>query len=216
MEYVSEMHTDAIASFPIDSLTELKNRLGRCETIVCLGNGPSSEDPRLAGYQGGTLFRVNWIWAQRSWLTAPDMVFTADPDLVVLPRQPVIAFPTRVIGEPILQNGAANGHRPEAGYVYLDRFTPLLADFSQPQIPTNGALMVAMAAALRPARLVISGIDLYLHPQGKYPGGADNPEGYTDQHCAETDLDLIGRALADYDGNLVLLSDNLREALPQS
>tara|TARA_R110002020_G_scaffold136630_4_gene304584 strand:+ start:1239 stop:1820 length:582 start_codon:yes stop_codon:yes gene_type:complete len=137
------------------------------------------EDSRLAGYQGDTLFRVNWIWVLRPWLTAPDMVFTADPDLDDLPRQPVIAFPTRATGEPI---------------------------------PISGALMGALAAALRPARLVISGIDLYLHPQGKYPGGADNPEGYTDQHSAQTDLDLIGRAIAGYNGRLIILSDNLLNA----
>lgn len=107
------------------------------------------------------------------------MVFTADPDLDDLPHQPVIVFPTRATGEPIL---------------------------------TTGALMGALAATLRPARLVISGSDLYRHPQGKHPGGADNRDGYTDQHSAQTDLDLIGRAIAGHDGHLVILSDNLLSA----
>lgn len=209
------MHTDAITSFQIDSLEELKVRLGRYETIVCLGNGPSSEDSRIADFKGSTLFRVNWIWTQRSWFTTPDVVFTADPDLVELSRPPIVIFPTLAIGEPILVNGVANRRRPEAGFCYLDRFTPSFADFSKLPIPTNGALMVALAAALRPHRLVISGMDLYHHPQGKYPGEVDNSEGYTKQHCAGTDLDLIGRAIADYEGDLVILSDNLRAALPQ-
>lgn len=215
MEYSKEMHTKAINGLRIDGLNELKTRLGQCETIVCLGNGPSCEDPRLADYQEATLFRVNWIWTQRGWFAAPDMVFTADPDLVQLPRQPIVAFPTMAIGEPILRNGAANGHRLEAGYSYLDRFTPSLANFSKPRIPTNGALMIAMAAALRPRRLVVSGIDLYRHPEGKYPGADDNAEGYTSQHCAETDLELIGRAIADHDGDIIILSDNLHSALPK-
>ncbi|AKI02017.1 hypothetical protein IMCC20628_03325 [Hoeflea sp. IMCC20628] len=208
------MQSDPVSGFRIDSLDDLEIRLGRLDTIVCLGNGPSSEDPRLAEYQRATLFRVNWIWTQRAWLAAPDMVFTADPDLVQLPRQPILAFPTQLIGEPILRDNAAKDHFPETGYCYLDRFTPPLADFSQPRIPTNGALMVALAAALRPQRLVIAGMDLYRHPQGKYPGEIDNSEGYTSQHCAEIDLDLIERALADHDGETVILSDNLRQALP--
>lgn len=208
------MQSDPLSGFQIDGLDDLKTRLGRLDTIVCLGNGPSSEDSRLTDYQHATLFRVNWIWTQRAWLAEPDMVFTADPDLVQLPRQPIVAFPTHPIGEPILRSNTAKGHLPEAGYCYLDRFTPLLADFSQPRIPTNGALMIALAAAMRPRRLVIAGIDLYRHPEGKYPGEADNSEGYTSQHCAKIDLDLIGRALADHDGEIVILSDNLRQALP--
>jgi len=214
MEHCKDMRTDAINGMRIDSLDEVKNRLGRCETIICLGNGPSSEDARLAGYHDAILFRVNWIWTQRAWLAAPDMVFTADPDLARLPRQPIIAFPTQAIGEPILLDHAAKGHHPEAGYCHLDRFTPSFADFAGPRIPTNGALMIALAAALRPRRLVVSGIDLYRHPQGKYPGEADNSEGYTSQHSADIDLDLIGRAIAGHDGETVILSDNLRQALP--
>ena len=61
--------------------------------------------------------------------------------------------------------------------------------------------------ALRPRRLVIAGIDLYRHPEGKYPGGADNEEGYAGQHRAEIDLDLIGRSLASFRGEVAILSD---------
>ncbi len=201
------------AALRIKTLDELRARLTPRQTILCLGNGPSSEDNRLAGEEGASLFRVNWIWAERNWLDAPDMVFTGDPDLVRLKRQCIVAFPTRAIGEPILHNHAARGHMPDAGFTFLDRFTPSLADLSGPQIPTNGALMIALAAALRPRRIVIAGIDLYRHPQGKYPGALDEPEGYTSQHSAEIDLDLIGGALARFNGETEILSDNLREAL---
>jgi hypothetical protein len=197
----------------ITTLDELRARLAPRQTTLCLGNGPSSEDKRLAGVDGASLFRVNWIWAERDWLDAPDLVFTGDPDLVRLKKQCVVAFPTRAIGEPILHDHAARGYLPEAGFAFLDRFTPSLADLSGPQIPTNGALMIALAAALQPRRIVIAGIDLYRHPQGKYPGALDEPEGYASQHSAEIDLDLIGSALASFKGKTEILSDNLREAL---
>lgn len=201
------------ASLRIETLDALKGRLGPCETILCLGNGPSSEDPRLAGWPGATLFRVNWIWARRNWFTAPDMVFTADSEILDLPRQPVIVFPNEEANADILRTYADAGHAPRAGFVCLDDFDPPLAMLDGPRIPTNGALMVALAAALRPDRLVIAGIDLYSHPRGKYAGPADNDEGYTSQHSADVDLDVIGRALAAFDGETIILSDNLREAL---
>ncbi len=72
----------------------------------------------------------------------------------------------------------------------------LLRDFpTYRDVPTNGALMIAVAVALTPARLVISGIDLYSHPQGKYPGVADDPQGYDAAHSRETDIACIRDAL---------------------
>jgi hypothetical protein len=87
-----------------------------------------------------------------------------------------------------------------------------LADFTQPVIPTNGALMVAIAAALQPKRIVIAGIDLYQHPAGRYPGDP-GAYGYASEHNAETDLAIIRRALDNCDCEAVILSDNLRQAL---
>jgi hypothetical protein len=197
----------------IASLAALTARLGAADTILCLGNGPSSEDPRLLGYDGATLFRVNWIWLPRGFLTAPDVVFTADPDVVSLPKPPVVVFPTAAIAEPILDGYSAADVPPASAHAFLDRFDPRLADFTAPQYPTNGALMIAMAVALRPRRLVIAGIDLYRHPGGKYPGGADNGEGYARQHRAGIDLESIGRSLASLESEVVILSDNLRDAL---
>lgn len=196
----------------ITSLARLKDRLGNPQAIVCLGNGPSSEDRRLADYAAATLFRVNWIWEERSWMTAPAMVFTGDPDLVRLPRQPIVAFPTAAAGRPILLRHTLGGWPPRAGYIFLDAFDPPFADFTQPVIPTNGALMIAVAAALRPKRLVIAGIDLYQHPAGRYPGDPAT-EGYTSGHSAETDLALIRDALDGCGCETVILSDNLRMAL---
>lgn len=213
MPHPREMPPSPLERLGIETLDGLKRRLAPRDTILCLGNGPSSEDPRLLAEADATLFRVNWIWAERSWLDAPDLVLTGDPDLVRLDRQPVIVFPNRETGEPVLQDHLSRGCLPDAGFVLLDRFTPMLADLSGPQIPTNGALMVALAVALRPKRIVIAGIDLYRHPRGKYPGAPDEPVGYTSQHSVEIDLDLIGRALGAFEGETIILSENLHDAL---
>src|SRR3546814_10756037 len=60
----------------IDDLDSLGEALGRPRTILCLGNGSSSEDPEIAGVQFDRLFRVNDLWVKRGLLTRPDMVFT--------------------------------------------------------------------------------------------------------------------------------------------
>lgn len=203
-----------LAGGPVGSMAELKARLGAPRSIVCLGNGPSSEDARLAAYaEGAALLRVNWVWRQREHLAAPDVVFTVDPDLPDRDRAPVLLFPTAAIGRPILLRHALRGCPPRAGYGFLDQLTPPVADLSGRHIPTNGALMVAVAAALAPQRLVIAGIDLYRHPDGRYPGDADAVDGYTREHRQDLDLAVIRAALDTFAGEAIILSDNLRAAL---
>lgn len=198
----------------IGSIADLAAKLDNPRTVVCLGNGPSSEDPRLVAYGGATLFRVNWNWRGRGWMTAPDVVFTADPDLPrARGRRPVIVFPRAALGRPILMRHAMALRPPSAGYAFMDDFVPPLADFSTPIIPTNGALMIAVATALRPERIVIAGMDLYSHPEGRYPGDTAAQDGYSREHDAATDLALIRRSLRAFEGETVILSDNLRAAL---
>src|SRR3546814_13954878 len=60
----------------IDDLDSLGEALGRPRTILCLRNGPSSEDPEIAGVQFDRLFRLNDLCVKRGLLSRPDMVFT--------------------------------------------------------------------------------------------------------------------------------------------
>ena len=128
------------------SLADLKTSLRAPEIIVCLGNGPSSESSDLARYSDACLFRVNWIWLERGWMTKPDVVFTGDPDMVHLPRPPVVIFPTEAIGAPILR-----GHRPQlsqSGYAFLDKFDPPVADFGNPPTTTRRQRALIMVGNL--------------------------------------------------------------------
>jgi hypothetical protein len=196
----------------IGDLDALRNRLGGPSTILCLGNGPSSEDPALARLTFDSLFRVNWIWRARDLLTEPDLVFTADPDLPPEGCRPIIAFPMRSASLPILAKHVLR-LRPPRGYLFLDRLAHFATEFAAEPIPTNGALMIAVAAALQPRRLVIAGVDLYRHPAGRYPGDAVALDGYSRQHSRDRDLDLIGKALGGFAGEAVILGDALENAL---
>ena len=73
--------------------------------------------------------------------------------------------------------------------------------------------MVAAAVLLRPSRLIIAGIDLYRHPDGKYPGAADEPNRYDDIHHRDVDLAFIRTALDQFGGDATILSEQLRSAL---
>jgi hypothetical protein len=73
--------------------------------------------------------------------------------------------------------------------------------------------MIAAAAALNPARLIIAGVDLYQHPEGRYPGDLLGANAYARAHTRATDLDIIRTALAQYRGEVTILGDALRTAL---
>lgn len=194
------------------SIGALKDALGSPNTILCLGNGPTSEEPALGVYADVTLFRVNWTWRARGRMTRPNAVFTADPDLPPEGLSAFLVFPRAAGGKLVLAQHLLAMRPPRAGYLFADELSPPVADLAAPVTPTNGALMIAVAAALQPRRLAIAGMDLYRHPQGRYPG-SDAVEGYARGHSAECDLAVIGQALAGFSGEVEILSPNLAAAL---
>jgi len=190
----------------IADLETLRDRLGNPATILCLGNGPSSESPEIPR-DCDCLFRVNWIWRDRGFLTEPDLVFTGDPDAPPPGSHAIVGFATAAEAERILE-----GYRAPVDWFVV---RGLLRDLdAYRDVPTNGALMIAVAVALAPRRLVISGIDLYRHPQGKYPGVAEDPNHYDAIHSRETDVSFMRDALSGYRGELTVLSDALNRELP--
>jgi hypothetical protein len=189
----------------IADLETLRQRLADPATILCLGNGPSSEDPSIPR-DCDCLFRVNWIWHDRDFLTKPDLVFTGDPDTPPSGSRAIVGFPTETEAQLILKGYAA----PADWFVVPNL---LHKGTAHRDVPTNGALMIAVAVALAPRRLVISGIDLYLHPQGKYPGATGDFNNYDAIHSRETDVAYMRDALSRYRGELAVLSDALRREL---
>jgi hypothetical protein len=194
------------------SLGALRQALGAPETILCLGNGPTSEDAALAAHADATLFRVNWTWHALGRMTRPDAVFTADPDLPPEGSKAILVFPRAAGGREVLAQYLLAMRPPRAGYLFADELLPPVADLARSVAPTNGALMIAVAAALKPRRLAIAGMDLYRHPDGRYPG-SDALDGYARGHSAECDLAVIGQALAGFSGEVEILSPNLAASL---
>lgn len=202
-----------LAGSAIVQLNDLRLRLGTPRHILCLGNGPSSEDTRLQGCSFDCLFRVNWIWRDRGLYLNPNLVFTADIDRPFGSPRPIIAFPSRLQGLPIIRRHCLLLRPPRRGYLFADEILSTLKDRGDPVTPSNGAIMVAVAAALQPERIAIAGIDLYSHDQGRYPGDKDAIDGYSRNHSRTTDLEFIRSALSSYRGNLEILSEGLLREL---
>jgi len=195
-----------------DSLEDLRQALGDPQTILCLGNGPSSEDPAVGGVAHDCLFRVNDLWLKRGLLVRPDMVFTGSKGTLALVRGAIFGLHTvksegRLLVAPLLRP-VRWGFR----YATIERFGLFLSEPRWDDMrPTNGAIMLATAVALQPARLVISGVDLFSHPAGTYPGDTRTPNAYTPGHNAESELALLLEALSRYQGELTILSPALLE-----
>ncbi|MDA1315699.1 MAG: hypothetical protein O2968_20430 [Acidobacteria bacterium] len=202
-----------LAGRRIDDWEALRERLGRPRAVLCLGNGPSSEDPRLAGLSHDCLMRVNWRWRDRGLLTRPQLVFVGDAATIHRVPACIFGFWNKPIESAMLLRHLVTQGPRRMEYVTLERVSPLIRDRTWPARPSNGALMIVAAAGLAPERLIIGGIDLFQHADGRYPGDALSTNAYTRVHHRDTDLALIDTALRDYQGDLVILSDILRESL---
>lgn len=199
----------------LESLDELRSALGHPQTILCLGNGPSSEDPELDGMQYDCLFRVNWEWKHSSRLVDPDMVFTGNARTVrELPRA-IAGFQTLAAEQRVLRRGIAWRLLRPLRYVTLERLPTVLGEREWPAKPTNGVAMVALAAALAPRRLVVAGIDLYAHPEGGYAWESDRANAYHAPHDRDVELDIIERALETFAGDVEIVGEVLRSSLEQ-
>lgn len=196
----------------IDDLAGLRAALGSPRTILCLGNGPSSEDPEVGRIAYDCLFRVNDLWLKRGLLTRPHMVFTGSKGALAAVKGAIFGLHTvkseaRLLVAPLLRP-LCWGFR----YATIERLGLFINEPRWVAVrPTNGAIMLATAVALQPERLVISGIDLFSHPAGTYPGDTRTPNAYTPGHNPESELAVLLEALSLYRGELVILSAALRE-----
>ena len=196
----------------IDGIGELRDRLGDPGTILCLGNGPSSEDAVVGDTAYDSLFRVNHVWLDRGFLTQPDMVFTGSKATLSLVKGAIFGLQSIKSEARLLVTRFLLPLYPKVRYATIERFGLYLNEPRWQGIrPTNGAAMLATAVALQPPRLVISGIDLFSHPAGTYPGDTATPNAYSPGHEAESELALLLAALDLYQGELIILSSALKE-----
>jgi hypothetical protein len=192
---------------------ELAQRLGRPQRILCLGNGPSSEVQELESCASDTLFRVNWRWRNRGFLSSPQLVFIGDPTTPNHVSTPILGFRTAEEASYVLWRQCLRLRRFR--FFIFDEMKGASDSRGWAARPTNGAIMVATAAALRPQRLVIAGIDLYRHPEGRYPGGGKARDGYNRVHDRNVEIEMIRQALSGFAGEIRILSPILAAALAE-
>jgi hypothetical protein len=192
----------------------LAARLGHPETILCLGNGPTSEDPAVVAVAHDCLMRANWRWIDRGLLTHPDLVVVGDPATVDAVVGPVLVFRSLHKERKVLLRHLVRrlGERAPTHFT-IDRVPGPLNRAWPTKPPTSGATMIAVAARLRPRRLVIAGIDLFSDPRGRYPGDPLGRNAYSVDDDPEVDLAVIEAALEDFPGEVTLLSPALETAL---
>lgn len=200
----------------IDQWDALRERLGRPTTIMCLGNGPSSEDPRLATMAADALFRVNWRWQSRPRHNKPDLVFVGDPRTVHHVSGCLLAFGSRDWEQTMLLRHLLAGHGRAPEYFTLDRMPGGFRQENWWARPSNGAVMITAAAALAPEHIIIAGIDLFQHPEGRYPGDVRGTNDYAQVHRRDVDLEVIRAALDSFKGRVTIIGDILEKALKQS
>jgi 3-deoxy-D-manno-octulosonic-acid transferase len=195
------------------SWESLRNRLGDPRSILCLGNGPSSEDPRLLSVGHDALFRVNCSWDRRPFLNRPDVVFVGDMQAVFRLPKTILAFRNIQWERYQLFRRLLGGRLVPPEFFTLEALPLAVSPDQWTARPTNGALMVLAAVMLQPPRLILGGIDLFAHSNGRYPGELVSPNAYAQVHDRDVDLHFIAACLRLYTGELIVVGDILARAL---
>lgn len=209
--------TAAIEKIELEDWAAFQVKLGACCSILCLGNGPTSESPAAIATPHDCLFRANWRWKDRGILTHPNAVFVGDPATIGkldLPSTFIFPDPEREFSA--LRSRRILDRKAPVEYFTLTRSScDWLVKVAQDTYarPSNGALMIATAVALQPECLTIAGLDLFNHDDGRYPGDLQGTNAYSQSHDPEYELVVIERALKEYRGRLVILSSILVDAL---
>ena len=194
----------------LDSIDQLHQALGGPQTILCLGNGPSCEDPALEQYAYDSLFRVNYRWRSRGKFTRADVVFTGQKRTLFSVHPRLFAFQTRRAEVQLVTHQIFNPLCRRMTYVTLECLGVLEGEGWDLIRPTNGATMIATAVALRPRTLIIGGIDLFEDPAGAYPGDRATPNAYVAVHDAQAELQFVLATLRRFEGELIIVGDVLK------
>jgi hypothetical protein len=194
------------------TLETLKSRLGSPRTILCLGNGPSSEDSEVSDLGYDVLFRVNHSWLERGILTKPDVVFTGGRPTMRAVKNAIFGLQAPGVEARLAMTRGLNPLIGRTEFFNVNDVTPALKAFDWQHLrPTNGASMLAAAVALAPQHLIVAGIDLFQHPAGSYPGGTQTANAYSPGHTRESELGFVLQLFAQHRGELTIVGEILRE-----
>lgn len=180
--------------------------LGHPQTIMCLGNGPTCADPRLAGMPHDVLFRVNHQWMEDGYMTGADVLFAGVKKSMRAAGPRLIAVASRRKEQSLLGVRLLTPWRGRLRYVVVEDIAPVGDTLHGHPRPTTGAVMLAAAVALAPRRLIVAGMDMFSDASGAYPGRPDAVNAYALSHDKTTDAAFIRQHLARHEGEIVTLS----------
>lgn len=211
--YIWKKIANIYSKYRIDTLEILKQKLNYPKTILCLGNGPSSENPELFDLKYDVLFRVNYVWQERKLFDKPDVVFVGDPTTIKKVKNCIFGISTlRKEYGILLRKLWTDGIKP-IKFFTLERLLNFCNDTEHNDKLSTGVLMLMIAVALQPKRLIVSGIDLYKHSQGRYPGDLYANNKYAPNHNIDSELEAISQILSQYENELIIIGDILRKSL---
>ena len=190
--------------------SQLNAALNRPGTILCLGNGPSSEQPELLQERYDALFRVNHKWLERGFLSEPDVVFTGSRPAMTSLKRVIFGLQNEHQAGRLVAARVFNPVQAATRFFNVGDIIPVALDFQWGALrPTNGATMIATAVALQPRRLVVAGIDMFQHPDGSYPGDRSTPNAFSPAHSREAELAFLCTMFQSFRGELVIHGDVL-------
>jgi hypothetical protein len=197
----------------IDNVDDLRRRLGAPKTILCLGNGPSSEEAAVISEPHDVLFRANHSWASRGVLCHPHVVFTGLKATMRALSGPIFGLYGEETEKTLLLTRLIRPWRKPAEYFIADKIANPYPEFRWGEHrPTSGAIMIATAVALVPKRLVIAGIDMFASRAGAYPGDKSAANAYAPAHDRDKELAYILGCLDRHLGELEIHGEALRDA----
>ena len=225
---------------PISFLSGL---LGNPKSILCIANGPSCAEIDPESLDFDCVLRVNPISSSRL-----SFLENVQPDLIMMSRIPknfsIISniLSKKDMKHPIILVRGRKGVEAANKHINHGFYDAQLLDFwhnneitrfyshvwrnrlsRKRYITTNGAMMVAIAAALNPQKITITGLDLYSHSSGDYSnkeysklydGSVLDLWAKTGGHAIIQDIYVILRALKrEYKGEVIAIGDPLNYLL---
>jgi hypothetical protein len=192
---------------------ELAAQLGTPRTVLCLGNGPSSEDPLVRDLKPDLVLRVNWRWKQRGFHVQPGLVFVGDPHTIEhLPGSRFVVADRHSARILALRALALHPFR-SFDCICLEDLPRAFPEPGVDALPSGGAYQAQVAVNVRPDRIVLAGFDLFADDRGRYPGDLRMINDYAAVHRREDEITLLAETFRHFAGELYIVGEPLREAL---
>ena len=156
-------HMERLRLRKLPDLASLHLVLGRPETILCLGSGPSSNDAAAveAARNADVIFRVKHRWLKEGLVRRADVSFSGTPETAHrLPGAIILVQDHKAAVRLALERSWRGGFRRFSYGIVEDLAPNYRSTTPDGAKMTNGAAMLATAVALRPKRLIVAGVDL--------------------------------------------------------